>query len=301
MLSVSCIGAIRATNAIKTGMAGQNKTQNTHQNTYQNVQNARSSTKLPGYGFYSDITFTNRRTPMTLEEKFERIKPEQFPSERIINNIQAAIEDPENKKSIYDIHMETYAPLLECKTLDEAKAMFPEFENVRDAKDLFLTYGTQKDKEKAFRSAPYLAQRVFEKSVPGVSIEDLSLELLKKIYGKGYAVSAKSEFYGFTNTTTVKTLEALNIKHLDVRYLKLINGDNPEIRQKRKIKTKESWNQDTEAARARREEARRFGHICWDVKTEEEKQAVIRRLYDNNVHVKARKERKEGVRPQEGN
>lgn len=292
MLSVSPFRATNAVGITKLNIAGQANVKNIHQNERQNVQYLSSNpTKLPGYEFYSDIAFTNRRKPLTLEEKFARIKPEQFPSKRIINNIKAAIEDPDNEKTMYQIHIETYAPLLECKTLDEAKAMFPEFENVKDARDLFLEHGTRKDKEKAFRSAPYIAQRVFEKSMPEVKIEDLSLDLLKKVYGRGYTASAEDKFYGFSRQATVKLLDELNIKQLDEHYARLINGDNPDIREKRKTKVKQTWSKDTAKGKARREEAEKNGHKWWDSRTDEQKQEIIQRLYDNNKYVKARKRR----------
>ena len=282
MLSVNPIGSVRIMKTADFNTAGFNNTKKQKQNTQFSAIN---STMLPGYGFYSDIAFTNRRNSMSLEEKFARIKPEQFPSKRVYDNAKAAIKDPENKKTLYDIHLETYAPLLECKTLDEAKAMFPEFETVRDAKDLFLRYGTHKEKEKAFRSAPYIAQLVFERSVPEVKIEDLSLQYLKKIYGKGYATSANDKFYDFDHPTTVKTLKALNIKPLDAHYVRLINGDNTDIRNKRKAAVKKSWNSGEDGGKARREEAKRRGHIWWDTKTDEQKAEVIKRLYDANIYV----------------
>lgn len=235
--------------------------------------------------FYTgpNINFAGTKL-ISLKQQMERIDFDILPK-RIQDRVRKELEEG-GTKNLYELHKETYSPLLECKTLDEAKAMFPEFETVRDAKDLFLRYGTHKEKEKAFRSAPYIAQLVFERSVPEVKIEDLSLQYLKKIYGKGYATSANDKFYDFDHPTTVKTLKALNIKPLDAHYVRLINGDNTDIRNKRKAAVKKSWNSGEDGGKARREEAKRRGHIWWDTKTDEQKAEVIKRLYDANIYVK---------------
>ena len=41
--------------------------------------------------------------------------------------------DPNSKISLKQIHLDIYAPLMQCKTLEEAKKLFPEFEVLKDA------------------------------------------------------------------------------------------------------------------------------------------------------------------------
>ena len=42
------------------------------------------------------------------------------------------IESIENLPSLLQIHKDLYAPLLKCKTLDDVKKIFPEFENMKE-------------------------------------------------------------------------------------------------------------------------------------------------------------------------
>ena len=65
--------------------------------------------------------------------------------------------------TLYDLHKEKYAPLLDCKTLDEARNLFPEFREVLDARSVVV------------HKSPNI-KKIMEK----VSLEDLSLHLLKE-------------------------------------------------------------------------------------------------------------------------
>lgn len=65
--------------------------------------------------------------------------------------------------TLYDLHKEKYAPLWDCKTLDEARNLFPEFREVLDSKTVVV------------HKSPNI-KKIMEK----VSLEDLSLHLLKE-------------------------------------------------------------------------------------------------------------------------
>ena len=54
--------------------------------------------------------------------------------QRVKNRVYTILKNkPAVLPSLMQIHTEIYAPLLDCQTLDEAKALFPEFNDISDA------------------------------------------------------------------------------------------------------------------------------------------------------------------------
>ena len=53
---------------------------------------------------------------------------------RVLAQAKQLLKDlpPAKQPSLLQLHKELYAPLAECKTLDEAKALFPEFEQIKE-------------------------------------------------------------------------------------------------------------------------------------------------------------------------
>ena len=82
--------------------------------------------------------------------------------------------------TLYDLHIETYKGLLSCKNLDEARNMFPEFREVLDA-SIF----------KHSRS-----KHLKNLTVP---LEDLSLTILQRYYGKLKPQHEIARELGFVN------------------------------------------------------------------------------------------------------
>ena len=92
---------------------------------------------IQNYSYYrrndynSSLTFEASGKPLTLKyivEKRENLLPI-----RVLEGAKKCLLDSSLKtKSLLDLHKEIYAPLLECKTLDEAKKLFPEFESLKE-------------------------------------------------------------------------------------------------------------------------------------------------------------------------
>jgi hypothetical protein len=58
--------------------------------------------------------------------------------QRVLKEVNVILSgNPKELPSLMDIHKRLYAPLLECKTLEEAKTLFPEFIGVNDVKILY--------------------------------------------------------------------------------------------------------------------------------------------------------------------
>ena len=57
--------------------------------------------------------------------------------DRVLARIkQISAQNPEKMPTLKEIHLEIYAPLLECKTLSEAKNLFPEFGNMKEVTEV---------------------------------------------------------------------------------------------------------------------------------------------------------------------
>ena len=62
------------------------------------------------------------------------ISEDNFPSKYIFEKVQQGYKNDTNF-SLYIVHKDYYKGLFDCSTLDEAKEKYPEFQNVKDAKN----------------------------------------------------------------------------------------------------------------------------------------------------------------------
>ncbi len=197
------------------------------------TQNSSSDSILQsGYLNKNNINFTGGRKTLSLIEQAERLNLDNLPP-FISNSIKKALSSNKNV-TLYDIHTKIFTPLLECKTLDEAKALYPEFRSVIDAKDL--------NPEKM---SPTML-KIKNGEIEGITLENLSLELLKIHYGKGISPNSRSAYYGLSKDASLKLFDILKIKKLDGMYLRLLNDCNP-IKRKR---VSESWTSEKRAQHA---------------------------------------------------
>ncbi len=188
-------------------------------------------------GLYSskiNINFTGGRTMLSLKEQSERLSLESL-TPIISNSIQSAL-NSKTDKNLYDIHTEIFTPLLECQSLEEAKNIYPEFKDVIDAKDL-----------PEYLMSPTL-KKIKNGEIEGVTLENLTLSILKIHYGKGIGLSSRNNFFGLSKDATIKLLNDLNIKRLDGKYLRLLSDCSLE----RRAKTSKSWSEEKRAEHARK-------------------------------------------------
>ena len=79
----------------------------------------------------SSPTFSAQGKPLTLKYIVEK-RSNLLPA-RVLENVKKCLLTPTpESKSLLALHRETYAPLLECKTLDEVKSLYPEFKDIKD-------------------------------------------------------------------------------------------------------------------------------------------------------------------------
>lgn len=140
----------------------------------------------------------------------EKIGKENFPSPVILENLQTY--GRRRDVTLYEIHSEYYAPLLNCETLDEAKELYPEFRYVKDAKDV-----DKKDMTEALRA-------LFRQD------KNISLNLLKKYYAQCLIPNDNPEknAYEYTRKSIERMFQILNIQRYNPIYAKYLTQSKPE-------------------------------------------------------------------------
>ena len=162
--------------------------------------------------YISNVSFGAKAR--TNQEKLDFIGKDNFPNQQILDSFKQVIDNNEDKK-LYEIHEEYYADLLECKTLNEAKKIYPEFEDVLDAKDV--------DDNRPHS----LLNKVKNGEKEGLCIDDLSLKLLQAHYAKRVGVYADKKFYDFNSGSMRSLFLKLNIKELPKKYMQVMFAETP--------------------------------------------------------------------------
>ena len=134
--------------------------------------------------------------------------------------------NPQNTPTLKRLHQNTYAQLMECGTLEEAKRLFPEFNGVQNATEVF---------SKARGNIKTLIAN-------GQLNENLSLKLLKDFWGELKTHEEIAKEMGLTNRNAVNYIfTKLGIPPFSQNYKTLILSSEPETRAVMAAKTT-AWN-----------------------------------------------------------
>lgn len=113
--------------------------------------------------------------------------------------------------TLYDLHKEKYAPLLDCKTLDEARNEFLEFRDVLDASVVVKRPKTVN----------------IRKMRESVELEDLSLYLLKERWGKLKSLDEIAKDFGLSSRTQITWfMDKLQIPTFPKNYTTLLRSSD---------------------------------------------------------------------------
>ena len=195
------ISAIKTYNFHNINKPVNNKFQNSFKNT--------GMKQLYSFYYTNNISFG-----VSNVNKLYHIGEENFPNDYILNKTKQAFTNGETT-TIYEIHQDYYAELLNCKTLEEAKEKYPEFKDVLDAKDLPM------QKKGIIKS-------VQQGKVDGVNICDLSLILLQKHYVDLKNYGSRSDYWNKKSDDVMQVFSQLNIPFLNKRYLYVISKQKPD-------------------------------------------------------------------------
>lgn len=142
-----------------------------------------------------------------IAQQVKELPSDAFLSDSLREYILANIDE----KDIITLHKEYYAPLLDCKTLDEAKEMYPEFQDVVDMRDLDIK-----------NSGSSVIKQIARGDFKELTQENASLEFLKRYVGELRTAENYEENYFYLSCPTVfKILTFLNIS-MDKRYIDII-------------------------------------------------------------------------------
>ena len=160
------------------------------------------------------INFTGGKS-LDLRQTYEQIKKfGAFPNE-IEEEIQQELKNGNKENlTLIDVHKAHYSLLNECKSLDDAKALYPEFKDVLS------------DNEVKYNKSGFIdnfKQGKFEILDPN---EDLSLQLLQLYWAEGFSIRDLDEKLG--NSEVLNAMRKLQIPRMDkiyAKYLKFSDKD----------------------------------------------------------------------------
>ena len=113
--------------------------------------------------------------------------------------------------TLRELHIQTYAPLLECKTLDEARNLFVEFRGILDAKDVLRASG--KTMKEVMKHCPP---------------ENLSLKLLQDIWGRLKTQNEIAHELGLSNYQKLDYIkEKILFPNRGTVYTNLLKASDP--------------------------------------------------------------------------
>lgn len=182
------------------------------------------------YSPYSSIKFNQKPAftggkPINLYyiiEKRSNLLPE-----RILKKVRRIVDkSPKQLPTLKEVHLKTYAPLLECKTLDEAKSLFPEFSGMKEADISFKRYSGN-----------------IKKLVAGGYLEDnFSLKILQEFWGRLKSQDEVAKEMGLDGRTCLAwVLQKIGFVNYNTNYKTLLMASSPDSRAKIAAKTT-AWN-----------------------------------------------------------
>lgn len=174
---------------------------------------------------YSNADFKNYFLPFLGGISLDLIKTNEAVSEdECPVNIKEEIEkeiilNPDTKKTLQDIHFEKYKDVLECYSLDELKEKYPEFNDIISAFDVKSQNNSFIDDFQKGKS------EVFPNN------EDLTLQLIKLYWAKGFSLNDLSKYIGENSSNRDKmnlysVFKKLNIPTMNSRYAQILKLSN---------------------------------------------------------------------------
>ena len=172
----------------------------------------------------SSPTFSAQGKPLTLKYIVEK-RSNLLPA-RVLENVKKCLLTPTpESKSLLTLHRETYAPLLECKTLDEVKSLYPEFKDIKD--------------EIIFKRPNSTYAKSFTERIQN---ENFALKMLQEIWANLKNKDDIAKEYGMNSRSSLDwALGQINFIPLSSNYKKILVASDAEGNKTIADKTR-AWN-----------------------------------------------------------
>ncbi len=122
------------------------------------------------------------------------------------------------KKTLIDVHKKYFESLKKCTSLEEVKAKFPEFSDVKSDMDVIFSKSSFGEAVKAGEL------EYFDKN------EDLSLQILKLYYGEGFSLNDLKQYTG--GKDIYYTMKKLEIPRQNPTYGHILKFSDPEYNER---------------------------------------------------------------------
>lgn len=162
----------------------------------------------------TEPSFEGRKVPIDLDYVLKE-RAHLLP-QRMLEKVQSIVATkPEKMPTLKEVHKATYAPLLDCETLEEAQKLFPEFEGVKEATVSFkrITGNIKKLKEGGFLE------------------EGFSLKILQEVWANLKSQDEIAQELGLKNRNAITwVLQKIGFVNYDTNYKTLLMASDPDSR-----------------------------------------------------------------------
>ena len=127
-------------------------------------------------------------------------------------------EGNKDKETLISVHKKLYASIKDCFSLDELKAKFPEFSDVKSASEVEFREGT-------------LADDLLKGKIEFFNTEeDLSLQIIKLYWGEGFSLNDLKAYTGGKDLNAI--MNKLNIPKVHRQYGYVLKFSDPEYNER---------------------------------------------------------------------
>lgn len=207
--------------------------------------NALNFNTFPTYYKKGENTHSNQTKSLDLKDlypknynnyfSFKAITPpakEFFPNEKLYDMFSERLEFDKSTKLV-DVHKEYYAPLLNCKDIDDVKRKYPEFSDVKVGSYLKST----KDKN--------VIRNIAKVANDNLTLMNSSLKFIQAYYAKAMSIPEMANLYRVRQTKVQQAMESLNIPIMKGEYSNKLYLSRKDSKEDVLIKSLPAWQQRT--------------------------------------------------------
>lgn len=156
--------------------------------------------------YYMPVSFSGKGH---VDKIVEKIGENNFPCRDVLSLFKHY---GKNENDLFTIHREYYNNLKYCTNLDEARVLYPEFSQVKNASELTTSDFAELHQIKGHSKSD------------SVSVKDLSLNLIQRYYSYLDDINVDSDkYFGYDSASTKKLMKKLNVPIMDKTYYSFVS------------------------------------------------------------------------------